>query len=74
MATQNYISLLALADHLGLPLAWVKSETQAGRLPCLRVGRRLMFNAAAVERSLAERAAPGHTSAITTDPVEGAGQ
>jgi hypothetical protein len=40
-----------------LPRNWLKQEAQAGRLPCLRVGRRLLFVAAAVEETLAKRAA-----------------
>lgn len=56
MVTQKYISLIALADRFGLPLAWVKAEALVGRLPCLRVGRRLMFNIEAVEQALRERA------------------
>ena len=59
MVTQKYISVLALADRFGLPLAWVKAEAEAGRIPCLRVGRRLLFNPEAVEHVLAERAAQG---------------
>ncbi len=45
-----------LANELGLPVAWLKDEAQAGRIPCLRIGKRLVFNAEAVERTLVERA------------------
>lgn len=38
-------------------MAWLRREAKAGRIPCLRVGRRLLFNTDAVERLLAERAA-----------------
>lgn len=31
--------------------------TMAGRIPCLRAGRRLLFDADAVERALIQRAA-----------------
>jgi hypothetical protein len=45
-----------LAARLRLPAEWLKGEALAGRIPCLRVGRRLLFNADAVEQVLAERA------------------
>ena len=46
-----------LARLLQLPAAWIKEEALAGRLPCLKIGRRLMFNAEAVRRALLDRAA-----------------
>lgn len=57
-----------LAARLRLPARWLKSEAIAGRIPCLRVGRRFLFNVDAVEQALAARAAnravheasPGH--------------
>jgi hypothetical protein len=51
------VSLNRLAAELRLPRNWLKQEAQAGRLPSLRVGRRLLFNVAAVEQVLADRAA-----------------
>ncbi len=45
-----------LARRFGLPAAWFKAEAEAGRLPCLRVGSRFIFNIKAVEAALAERA------------------
>jgi hypothetical protein len=46
-----------LAIELRLPRNWLKAEAQAGRIPCLRVGRLLRFDLAAVKRALAKRAA-----------------
>ena len=51
------VGLSRLAAELRLPRNWLKQEAQAGRLPCLRVGRRLLFNRVAVEQVLADRAA-----------------
>jgi hypothetical protein len=51
------LTLHRLSTHLRLPRDWLRSEADAGRLPCLRVGRKLLFNLHAVERVLAERAA-----------------
>ena len=57
----TFISLFDLADHLGLPVRWLKGEVAAGRLPHIRVKRRLMFNADAVERVLLDAAARSTT-------------
>ncbi len=46
-----------LARELRLPREWLASEADAGRLPCLRIGHRRLFNVDAVRRALAERAA-----------------
>ena len=54
MAT--YISIVGLAGELGLPLAWLKAEAKAGRLPSLKVGRRQLFDTESVRRALADRA------------------
>jgi len=50
-------NLFELARRLRLPVAWLKAEADAHRIPCLRAGRRRVFNLEAVERALAERAA-----------------
>ena len=55
-ATRTFIPLHALSRQLGLPAAWIKVEAEAGRIPHLRAGRRLMFNSDAVERILIDRA------------------
>lgn len=59
MDNTRYISITELARATGLPLAWLKVEAKAGRIPRLLVGRRLLFNPEAVERALAERAEGG---------------
>ncbi|MHC4947206.1 MAG: hypothetical protein ACYTG1_02945 [Planctomycetota bacterium] len=51
----SFINLQQLARRLGLPMAWLRAEAEAGRLPCLRAGRRLMFNITEVEDALARR-------------------
>ena len=53
----NLLSVRGLADRLKLPASWLKSEAEAGRIPSLRAGRRLLFNPEAVERALLKRAA-----------------
>lgn len=54
------VNLRELARQLrrfGLSAKWLHSEAQVGRLPCMLVGRRLLFNVAAVEEALLRRAA-----------------
>ena len=56
-AKTNLLHLVELARRLRLPAAWLKAEAKAGRIPALRAGRRLLFNAEAVELVLLDRAA-----------------
>jgi hypothetical protein len=51
------VTLHRLAMHMRLPRQWLRAEALSGRLPCLRVGRKLLFNLPTVESMLAERAA-----------------
>jgi len=54
--TKTFTPLHVTARLLGLPESWVRAEAVAGRLPHIRVGRRLMFDFEAVERTLLDRA------------------
>ena len=49
------VNLHELSERSGLPLAWLRREADAGRLPCLRAGRRRMFDMDAVVAALAKR-------------------
>lgn len=49
--------LLSLSVELHLPAGWLRQQALAGRIPALRVGGRLLFNPAAVRRTLAVLAA-----------------
>ncbi len=64
--TALLLNIVELALELGLPREWLKAEAEAGRIPCLRVGRRLRFNLRAVERALSERAAKPAGNAEST--------
>jgi hypothetical protein len=44
-------NLTRLAMQLRLPRAWVRAEALAGRLPCLRVGRKLLFTESSVSNA-----------------------
>ena len=50
-----FVSVRNGATELGLPAAWLKSEAEADRIPCLRVGRRLFVNTDAVASALMQR-------------------
>jgi hypothetical protein len=41
---------------LHVPAAWLRSEADAGRLPCLRAGKAYLFDVDLLERLLLERA------------------
>lgn len=51
------VDLHDLAELLDLPLRWLKTEAEQGRIPCLKVNREYRFNAIAVRDALFERAA-----------------
>ncbi len=59
MTDGQLVNLHALARLLRLSASWLKAEANAGRIPCLKVGKSLLFNRSAVESALAARAAIG---------------
>lgn len=48
------LTLNELSERTGLPVAWLRREADAGRLPCINAGRRRMFQIASVLKSLAQ--------------------
>ena len=56
LVPEAFISLRRAAGRLGVPSAWLRNEAHAGRVPHLRIGRRLLFNVQAVELALLQRA------------------
>jgi hypothetical protein len=62
------LPLHSTARQARVPVEWLRKEAEAGRVPCLRVGRRLMFNVAAVTRALTERAATERLNPETARP------
>lgn len=50
-------SLAQRFKRYGLTAAWLRAEAEAGRIPHLKAGRRLLFDAQAVETALIRRAA-----------------
>lgn len=57
MTHASPIGIAELAARLRLPVRWIKSEAEFGRLPHIRVGRRFLFDEGAVRAHLANRAA-----------------
>lgn len=58
----DLVNLRELARRLrkyGLTQTWLRAEVNAGRIPHMRAGRRLLFNVTAVEQTLLRRAAEG---------------
>ncbi|MCH8037107.1 MAG: hypothetical protein IIC53_08280 [Proteobacteria bacterium] len=53
----DLLSLSRMARRLGVTQQWLRDEAEADRVPHLKAGTRFLFNADAVERVLAERAA-----------------
>jgi len=52
----NLVPLLPAAKQLGISPSWLRREAEAGRIPHLRAGDRLLFVPEIVQRVLAERA------------------
>ena len=48
------LSLREMARTLRVPPSWLKREALARRVPALRAGSRLLFNAEAVNKALLE--------------------
>ncbi|MGD0464869.1 MAG: hypothetical protein ABSB74_20485 [Tepidisphaeraceae bacterium] len=53
---KTFQPLRRAAMRLGLPPSWLRAEVIAGRIPALRVGKKILVNPEAVERVLLDRA------------------
>lgn len=51
------LSLPRAARRIGVTAKWLRTEADAGRVPCLRADSRYLFDVDAVTHSLAKRAA-----------------
>jgi hypothetical protein len=56
------LPLLAMAGQARVPGQWLRAEAEAGRIPFLRAGKKMLFHPSTVERLLAERAAGRETA------------
>ena len=48
--------LNSMARQLGVTCRWLRSEVEAGRIPCVRAERQRLFDPETVKRVLLERA------------------
>lgn len=51
------LTLARMARRLGVAQEWLRTEADAGRVPCLKAGKRYLFNSVAVAETLAAQAA-----------------
>jgi len=51
-----FLAMEEMARRAGIPVAWLRREVQAGRIPCLKIGRKLLFNPTLVEQALLDLA------------------
>jgi excisionase family DNA binding protein len=56
---ENLLTAGELAERLGVPESWVRTEERAGRIPSVRLGKYVRFKLSDVERTLAERSRQG---------------
>jgi len=66
MSSQEPLSLRSLSRELSIAIGWLKAEADAGRIPCLRAGRRRLFSLEAVRQALLRRAAGEDAPPATT--------
>ena len=57
------LTLRRMARRLGLPQQWLREQAEAGKVPCLRAGRRYLFNPVALQSALADAAAATRSEA-----------
>ena len=53
----DLLTLPRMARRVCVTQHWLREEAESGRVPCLKAGKRLLFNPTAVQEVLAEKAA-----------------
>jgi len=53
------IPLFAMAQRLYVPAKWLRQEAEAGKIPHLKAGNKILFNPHIVEKILLQRATKG---------------
>ncbi len=56
MEEQTLLPLGIVALPLGVPRSWLRDEAEAGRVPCLKAGKRILFDVQLTEQLLLDRA------------------
>ena len=67
--TDRLLTADEVADLLAVPVSWVRESTRSGAMPCVRLGRYVRFELAAVEGWLEECRQPGRPIAFRADRV-----
>ena len=70
MNADQLVSLRALSRELKISIEWLKAEADAGRIPCLRAGRKRLFNVEAVRLALLRRAAGEGAGSADTEGAQ----
>ena len=55
--TTQIVDASQMGRLLRVSPTWLKQEAEAGRLPCVQAGKKVLFHPPTVERVLAQRAA-----------------
>lgn len=58
------LTLSRMARRLGVTAQWLREEAEAGRLPCVKAGKRYIFEPQAVQSELARRAATSRLAEV----------
>ncbi|MCE9591283.1 MAG: helix-turn-helix domain-containing protein [Planctomycetes bacterium] len=61
--TPEFVPTIEAAEALGVPAAWLRREVEAGRVPSLHAGRRVLVSITDARAVLAERARKGEAVA-----------
>jgi hypothetical protein len=56
IAERKLLIVGQMARYLRVPVAWLRAEAEAGRIPHVQAGKVLLFDPETVERVLLERA------------------
>ena len=48
--------LSRMSRRLGVTMQWLREQADAGKVPCLKAGKRYLFNPVAVQEALAAKA------------------
>jgi excisionase family DNA binding protein len=56
--------LVRAASRLGVPTPWLRRQADEGRIPCLKIGRRILVDIDVLTRLLEDRAASACASAV----------
>ena len=60
MCGTHYVSVREVAVEVGVPVAWLREQIDAGRVPHVRAGRLIRCNPIAVAEALDAMAAQGN--------------